>query len=458
MIHIHFGLEPYIAACEYATFIGVFLLTVFWRPIVGIFFLLPLIPLQTIRYRMNDLPLGGSVIGIMLLAVLLGLLRHRRPILPKTPWTKLLFMYGILTFVSVVLGSFYLNRPLPLPGDPRFGVWQDYMTMPALLIVTAAVAPTSRQMKAMIIVMCLATFALNHSYWETVSGRDYSAYSEDLREGGGMGYAGPNGLAAYEAQMASFLLVLAGFERKFLLRLAYYGLAVFSALCLAYSLSRGGYLAFLAGCVFVGIFKQRKLLILLPVFLLTWTSLVPAAVQDRVTMSYDGQTGNLDNSAETRITLWEDALEMVHSSPIWGTGFNTYAYMHRERRTDGVEGYYEDTHNYYLKVLVETGFFGLLIFLFLLIWTFGYGFALFHRAKEPFAASLGLGLAAWVVCAVVANLFGDRWTYLQINGYMWILGGLVAQAWAVEKSNRAKTAEEHNSAPDGSQLVEATIG
>jgi len=445
---MHFGLEPYIAPLEFAGFIAVFLLSVFWRPILGIYFLLPLIPLQTIRYRMNSLPLGESVVGIILLGVLLGVLRRGQPILPKTPWTKLLLFYALLTYVSLVMGSFYFGRPLPLPGDVRFGVWQDYMTMPALLLLTAAVSPTKQQMKYIVLIMCLTTFALDHSYWDVVSGRDYSRYSDDLREGGGMGYAGPNGLAAFEAQIATFMLVLAGFERKIILRIGYYLLAGFSAVCLVYSLSRGGYVAFVVGCLFVGILKQRKLLVLLAVLYFTWTSVVPQAVQDRVAMSYDEQKGTLDHSSETRLTLWEDAVEMFHSSPVLGTGFNTYAYMHRI-------GNYEDTHNYFLKVLVETGIIGLLTFFWLLVKTVRTGYRLYRKTTDPFLASLGLGLAAWTVTSIVANCFGDRWTFLQINGYMWVLGGLVSQAWVIERSTNSETSEEH-SVPSDSSIVLGT--
>jgi hypothetical protein len=39
-----------------------------------------------------------------------------------------------------------------------------------------------------------------------------------------------------------------------------------------------------------------------------------------------------------------------------------------------------------------------------------------------------------VVCSIVANCFGDRWTYVQVNGYMWVLGGLVSRGLALEES------------------------
>lgn len=429
----NFGLEGFLPYVLYGTAVIAFLLSVFWRPIAGIFYLTPLIPLQTIRYRLNDLPLGASIVGVMLVGIAIGLLRRRQSVLPKTPWTLLLVVYAVFTFVSLCFGSVYLGVPLPVPGDTRFGVWQDYMTMPALLLLVAAVAPTRGEIKALVLVMCLAVLVLDRSFWNAVSGRDFSSYSEDLREDG-MGYAGTNGLAAFEAQYTIFLLALASFEPKRLLRLGYLALAAFSTVCLVYSLSRGGYAALLAGCLFIGFLKQRTVLLLLAVFALTWTAIVPNAVFERVTMTYDERSGTLDPSAEARVLLWEDAIDLFRSSPAVGTGFDTYAYMHRV-------GAWDDTHNLFLKLMAETGIAGLVLFLALLAKTFWTGFRLSRCARDPFLASLGLGLAGWMVCAVVANFFGDRWTYLQVNGYMWVISGLVAQAWVLEKSGAPAEAE-----------------
>jgi O-antigen ligase len=441
------GLEGLVPWGLYLTAIAAVLLSVFWRPIVGIFYLLPLIPLQTVRYRLNEFPLGESVVGVILLAVVLGLLRRHQSVLPKTPWTKLLCIYVGYTFLSLWLGAFFLGSGLPLPGDPRFGVWQDYMVMPAMLLLIAAIEPSKRQTQALILVLCLGGLLLSKGFWGTASGRDFSSFSNDLRDEGAMGYAGSNELAAFEAQFAIFALALAAFEKKRLRKLAYYALGAFSALCLMYSLSRGGYVAFLAGWVFLGLTKQRVLLVALIVFALTWTTVVPNAVQQRVFMTYD-ENGALEHSAETRITLWEDAMELFDSNPATGTGFNTYAYMHRV-------GTYEDTHNFFLKVMVETGLIGLALFIWLIAKTFLTGFRLFRRAKDPFYASLGLGLAAWLLCAAVANCFGDRWGFLQVNGYMWAIGGLVAHAWKVEQGGVSEGEDERGAEAEAQQVVEA---
>ncbi|MGB9073628.1 MAG: O-antigen ligase family protein [Terriglobales bacterium] len=435
---MNFGLEGYLPHALYLFAAASFLLSVFWKPIVGIFYLLPLIPLQTIRYRTNDFPLGASIVGITLLGVALGLLRDGQLILPKSPWTRLLAIYAVFTYISLCLGSPYLGRPFPLPGDSRFGVWQEYMAMPALLLLTVAVAPTKRQMQAMVLVVCIGTLALDKSFWNTVSDRDFSVYSEELHaEGGSMGYAGTNGLAAFAAQSATFVFALAAFERRRWLRWAYYGLAVFSSLCLMYSLSRAGYAAFIAGWFVIGLLRQRKLLVLLVVFLLTWTTLVPPAVQQRVEMTYDPQTRTFDNSSATRLSLWGNAMEVFKGNALLGTGFDTYEYMHLNKMVNG--GYYADTHNYFVKVLVETGIVGILLLLWLLGRMLREGYRLFRRARDPFFASLGLGVIGWVVCAIAANSFGDRWTFLQVNGYMWVIAGLVSRALVLEQTGTAAT-------------------
>jgi putative inorganic carbon (HCO3(-)) transporter len=440
---MHFGLDSNASYIIYAAGVVALLLALFWRPIVGILYLLPLLPLQTIRYRMNDLPLGSSVIGLILLAVILGTLRRGQWVLPKTPWTRILLVYIAFTFVSLWLGAFYLGGPLPLPGDIRFEMWQNYMVMPALFLMVVAVQPSRRQMMAIVLVMCLSGLVLDRSYSNEVSGRDFSEFSNELREGAGnMGYAGTNGLAAFEAQFATLLLALAAFERKRLLRLGYYALAAFSGSCLMYSLSRGGYLALFVGALFVAVVKQRKLLVVMIVFALTAAAIVPNAVLQRVEMTSEG--GELDHSSEIRLTLWEDAMQLFDSNVVTGTGFNTYAFMHRV-------GTYEDTHNFFLKVLVETGVLGLLLFLLLVSKAFRMGYRLFRSAKDPFFAALGLGLAGWIVAALIANCFGDRWMFLQVAGYMWVIAGLAARAVQLE----AASAAEKDAVAGGTESVGA---
>lgn len=432
---INLGLEWLIPGCLYASAIAALVLSIFWRPMIGIYFLVPLIPLQTIRYRINDFPLGSSLVYLLLIGIGLGLLRRGESIVPKTPWTLLLCVYMVFSFLSLCQGSFYLSFPLPWwANDRRLSDWCDAMTMPVLFFLVASAVKTPGQIKTLIALMCISVLMLDKSFWNTVSGHDFSTYSEDLREGGTMGYAGSNGLATFEAQYATFLIALASFERKVLLKCVFYGLALFCAICLMYSLSRGGYVALAAGCLFLGVVKVRKLLAGMVLFAATWTAVVPQAVVNRVGMTYDAN-GSLDHSAETRVQLWEDAAQLIDANLLLGTGYDTYRYMNRV-------GTYEDTHNIYLKILVETGVIGLLLFVGILVKTFWRSFSLFRQNTEPLLRGMGLGLAGWVICAAVANAFGDRWTYFQIQGLFWVLAGMVARSWILLRQEAASAAPQ----------------
>jgi O-antigen ligase len=430
-IMLHFGLEWLIGDLLYAGLLTTLCLTVFWKPIVGVYYLVPLIPMQTIRYRLNAFPLGESMVGLVLVAVLMGLWRHKQPLLLKTPWNRMMWFYLGFTYVSLVWGALYLGTDLPMfPGEERLRYWQEYATMLALFFVVAATVKNARQIKLVLLLMCVSVFLLDHNFWETVSDRDFSSFSSDLRDEGGMGYAGVNGLAAFEAQFAIFLLATWGCLRGLRAKIACLSLAGYSAICLMYSLSRGGYAAFLAGWVVLGVLRQRILLVLLLAFLMVWTTIVPNAVKMRVDMTYNQDTGEIDHSAEVRVDMWEDAMALFATSPVLGTGFYTYAFMHRVMGASG--GFYQDTHNFFVKVLLETGVIGMLVFLYLLLRFFWVGFRFSRRAKDPFFAALGLGLAGWVATCGVANFFGDRWTFLQVNGYMWVLAGLLGRAMVLD--------------------------
>jgi putative inorganic carbon (hco3(-)) transporter len=448
---MNFGLESYVGLILYVVGIAALLATLLWRPIVGMYYLVPLIPLQTVRYRLNDFPLGGSVIGIMVVAMAVGAMRRGQPILPKTSLSRIVLVYAGFTFVSLWLGMMYLGSDLPIFGEVRFDMWQEYILMPALLMMVVAIQPTRRQMMVLILLMCLAGLSMDRSFNSEVSGKDFSKFSNDLRDAGGsMGYAGINGLAAFEAQFTTFVLAIAAFERRRLWRLAYWGLAAFSASCLMYALSRGAYVALLIGVLFLGVVKQRKLLVLMGVFALTAATIVPPAVIERVQMTSKGD-GELDHSAETRLTLWEDAMQLFDSNVVTGTGFNTYAFMHRV-------GSYEDTHNFYLKVMVETGVLGLLLFFALVTKMFRAGFQLFRKSKDPFFQSLGLGLTGWMVAALTASLFGDRWMYFQIAGFMWVLAGMVVRATIIEDSAVTDEGAERSGAENiGEPQVAAAV-
>jgi O-antigen ligase len=252
-------------------------------------------------------------------------------------------------------------------------------------------------------------------------------------------------MGAFQAEFAIFLIGLAVFAKKPVIKLGLLAIALNSMYCLELTLSRGAYAGFLIGLFVLGLIKERKILILLAILLVSWQSIVPNAVTERVMMTYTEGDG-LDPSAGERITLWQDALRVFNEDPILGTGFNTYAYM-------GRVGPYTDTHNYYVKIVMETGLVGLLILLWLLRVACKMSWRLFRRARDPIMSALGCGLFAMLICVLIVNFFGDRWTYLQVNGFLWVLLGLVVRGLRVV--TQEKESHEHEAAAMQSEEFQA---
>jgi O-antigen ligase len=436
------GLGQLIPLGLYVAAIAAALVSILGRPQYGLYYLIPLLPLQTTRYRLQPFPLGGSMVDILLLSIGIGLLlQGHGKLIPKTPLNKLLAFVALIFYISLWRGSFYLNAAMPLGfTDQRFVDWKDYMVMPLLCLLVVAALKDVKQIKWVVLLMILAAILVNVSFVHVIQGRDLSHFSNELRDAGTLGYAGENGFAAFEAEIAVFLLALFSFEKSQLRKIGLLMVALLTLYCLLFSFSRGAYAACIGGIALLGLLRDRKLLVGVLVVVIGWQVFLPTSVQERITMTYDKEEGVLDNSAAERVTLWQDAWQLSSKDLVFGTGFDTYGFMHR------VENF-ADTHNYYLKVLVETGIVGLLLFLYLLAKFFGQGFALFRSSEDPFLRSLGLGLAAMICCAVAANLFGDRWTYLQVNGFLWVLLGCVLRGRMIEQESKEAVVSEV--APEG---------
>jgi putative inorganic carbon (hco3(-)) transporter len=418
---IHLGLENDVPLALYILMCGTFFLSVFWRPNLGVYFLVLSLPMQTARYKLLDLPLGSHFLDILLLGSIIGLVAQQKWTIPKTNIGGYLLLFTAFTYLLLWKGSFFLHAPLPLSiVDERFSAWKNYVEMFLFAFIVARSITGKKQVTILIVLMAIAVLLVNRSYYSTISDRDLSHFSYEVRDAGLLGYAGVNGLAAFEVMSATFLLGLYGFTKKWLAKIAILSLVATCCYCLLFSFSRGGYIAFLAGIITVSLFKSRWLLIVAAIIIISWQTLLPISVQERILMTTgDAAEGQeFDSSAQERIELWQDAMNLFQSNPVLGAGFQTYGYM-------GRVGDFRDTHNYFLKVLAETGLVGLALYLLLLWKLLRAGMNLYLGTDDPFWRGVALGFVAMLVTVIVADFFGDRWTYQQVDGYLWVSLGCV---------------------------------
>lgn len=419
-----------------------------WRPQIGIYFLVLVLPLQTLRYQIQSYPFGGSIIDLVLLAVIVGaFIQRTEPLFGDIPLKGLLFVSFAYWYISLWHGSFFLGLPMPLSlDDLRFSFWKSYVELGFIYFIAFAAIRTREQVRTVLVLMCVTAVAISLDFYSIVSTEDLSHFNDSSRYAGVLGYAGVNGLAAFMSILGLFLAALVTLRVGAKLRVIALVALVGCTYCLLFAFSRGAYLSFAAGLLLIALLQRRFVLGFALAGILGLALVLPSAVSERISGTYveTGSGGEvLESSAQERVIIWEDALALIRAFPLRGTGFQTYPYMHRSLG-------YGDTHNFYLKVMVEEGIIGIVIFLAILAQMFKQGIALFRNTDDPFFSAIGIGFASCVAGAAVANIFGDRWSYLQVDSYLWILLALVARSRVL-----ANAEVEQVSEPDEQPMVDA---
>jgi putative inorganic carbon (HCO3(-)) transporter len=406
------GIGQYIPLVAYLGFWIMCLVSLSGRPLLGLYYMIPFLPYRTMRDHFLDYPLGANVLTILVIAVIIGAILHGKH-LPKSKLYAIWLLLGVYLYVSMWIGAALGNAPAPLwLSDVNFNTWKDYMLIPLVFVAAGLVIEDRKAIRTVVIFTAFSVLFIDRSSLFESMTRTWTNFDESKRDSGPLGY-GSNQTAAFLAQFGMFFWGLTHFLKRKKLKLFGYGIVAITVFAAMYTFSRGGYAAILFGVLVLGLLKDRKLLLILGIFLLTWEAVVPTAVRQRVNMT-ENSSGRLEASAQERVDLWTNAEEAILRSPIVGNGFATFQLG---EHIDNLR----DTHNWYVKVLVETGILGLIPVIFMLQQLLATSYRLFKRASDPLYRGLGLGLFVAICACMIANCFGDRWTYLEITGLLWIL-------------------------------------
>lgn len=419
------GLSHFVPLIVYVVFWGMCLASLLGKPLYGFYYSIPFLPYRTLRDHLAAYPLGGNLLSLLILCVIVGaLLAGKR--LPKSKLYVLWLVFGAYLYVSMWFGALMGHAALPITSDEvTFATWKGYMLIPLLLVAASLVIEDRKAVRTTILLVAISVLIIDRSALMDSMSRTWTHFDESKRDGGPLGFAGANGLAAFLAQFSLFFWGFAQYLKRKKVRLLCYGLVALTTFATMYSFSRAAYIAVVLGALLLAVIKQRKLIPVIAVFLLTWQTVVPRAVTERVTMTKSSD-GQLEASAQERVSLWTAAENSILSDPIFGTGYASYQL---DSHTDGLR----DTHNWYVKVMVETGIIGMILALAIVqqLWVTGY--RLFRQAEDPMYKGLGLGMILCVAAAIVLNCFGDRWTYIEINGLLWVLTAASIRALSLKE-------------------------
>jgi O-antigen ligase len=388
--------------------------------------------MRNLREKLYSLPFGKDMVDIFLVTLLLLCLlkpeenngndgNESQSLVPSRP----ILLYVILTYTYLWLGSLQLGIDLPIGlGDERFSNWKNHMVLPVLFFITLRVVREKRQIILFSSFIFISIFLVGFHFYRTF-GHTGGSFRWDRRESGVFSYLGPNELGAFFAEYSFIVLgILFLYEVK-RWKWPLWALLSLSIYCVIYSFSRGAYLAFLAAFLFISLAsKNIKALVLLVFFLISWNTLVPQSVVERIEMTRS-EEGEFESSAAGRLGRAEHGINLFLRNPL-GYGFETVRFLGFYNNRGQISSH-GDPHNRYVEYLVEMGILGIGIFLYLFYRAFKSGWILYIKARDGFLKGLGLGFAAAVIACMVANLFGDRWTYEILSGFYWVFWALVVR-------------------------------
>lgn len=429
-----FGLTQYIPLVVYVGGLIAAVLSILISPVIGVLFLFPLLPYQIIFEKvipisaygkdLNDIIIVSITIGWFIRILSFKGVESDKSVAELGGLKICIFSLFVVTLIGFIKASMNFQLSIEWANTYLMG-WKNYMLLLWLWVLTFKNIKSRKTFLILLGLLIIGILGAGYYFNNNLKWLHIWHFSDKSRDTmtGLFVYLGPNHYGAFFAHYIFILIGIFLLDKSKIRKVVFIGIILLSIRCLIYTYSRGAYLGLLTGILFIGIVKDKRLIILLVAFMIFWRFLVPISVVERVDMLYN-QNGQLEESAESRLILWEEAWRMFTESPLLGQGFNTFR-----------SGEYRDTHNYYMKMLAELGILGLLVFLWLLYISFIMGLKLYQESNDWLLKGLGLGFAACVVSVAVTNVFGDRWSYLPLGAYYWIFLGLVTRGRIMNKGS-----------------------
>jgi hypothetical protein len=414
------GLCQYIPYVIYGLSFIVTLLAIFYRSGIGIIFLVPLFPIyvvldETLKsglFMANNIPdmiIAGSILGLVIQGS-----RDEEHSIGSAPQLLPILLLMSVCFVGFLHGTSFLGDGFSDERTvERLADIKNYLIMPVLYIIAYYGLRERKWKYALFFLLFLTILAADLKFKMNFQWYQSSRYTHDVRGGGTFGFLKSNVWGAFHAIYTLMFLGLFLIDRHRWRRIAYGMLILGGVYSMLYSYG----------------------------LLLVWKLVLPSSVVDRIEMTFmeSGDVVSTVAVGETylytagRKEIWDQGIEMFWSSPLIGTGMETFG---------KVTG--KDAHNQYLKMLTETGVLGLLIYLVLYLQALRSGWRLYRDSEEELLKAFGFGFVCAVIGSMVANIFGDRWSYLQIGGIYWVSWALIDQENSRLKMLReAEAPKEH---------------
>ena len=430
-------IKPLIIPCLYIAGLVLAFLSMFKNVYWGLYFMTFFIPQPNLWHMFRAYWFGKDFLDILFLGILAGIFVQGLGFVKKRN-TVIILLYIFIIYLALWNCALNFNLPLPITTDNTLLLdWKNFAQMIFLYFLALNIVKDERQQKILILVICASIFFISLRSYRNFTGG--SAFHWDKRDGGPFNAVGlgANHYGAFISYYITFFLGLFFYDKNINRKKLYLATYLLGLHPLLFAYSRGAYLATLVGLSFFGL-RKKILLVLIALIIAGYQVILPVSVVDRINMTKTS-SGEFDKSAEHRLIMWEIAIDAFKQHPIFGVGFGGFGHIipRDEKLTD--------THNFYMKTLSEEGIIGIIILFCILIKAFRSGSLLFRIGKTDFQRGLGFGFMGCVLALMVANIFGDRFSYFCLGGFFWLLWGLVDRGILI--SQAGPVAEQAETTP-----------
>lgn len=432
-------------------FIGVFTLLALKNLQLGLNFFVLFIPAHLVLLvgLKNNIPAGDVVVVSMVKDFLIFVLLYcfllrlvsGKILLPKSPFNVLILLFAMITLIF----SFYS----PTMGASLYGLRSQWEFL-AFYFLAIGVIKTVKDVRNVVysflfgglLITVYAFIVLLKS--KIAYGYEFGWLPQHI-VGRLTVLGGPETSGFFATYLSTVAMILAGFVlfyKPCLSKKSYSMVLVLFMICIVgtiFTFTRRAWVASFAAIMIISFLAKKIKFIASMLLLLTVIMFASYICSPKATgILYDRllSISDVDNFYNTpRIDEWKNLLARAKSSHFLGEGLGTVGSVGtRLNITDST-----NTHNYYLAVLVQTGFLGLLSFVSIAIAALYFVIKSFLMAETPFLKAVTAGTAMAFISLLVQNMFSLTTEVYPFNLYYWFLTGLGVALFAIVRRNATQS-------------------
>ncbi len=289
---------------------------------------------------------------------------------------------------------------------------------------------TKKRVKTALIVLMVTAFStILDSFWQYYfSHKDiFFGHTIGLGMRATAGFKTPNGLGAYLTLFIPFSLSTVFYWKNNISKWVSFFIFLLSFWSIIIAFSRGAFMGALMGLLFLIFFlrlqgkpvKKNYVFLFVAIFgILAITGILV------MNSHYVVDLLNRKGTADGRLSIWLESLQLIKDRPLFGHGINTFMRIFQYyRKVPSSSPTF--AHNCYIQMAVEVGIVGLVSFLVIILKLFLNQF----RKRETCYSSnnfqvLSLGLLAGIFAFLVHSFFDNNLYSLQLSAFLWYMIGL----------------------------------